>query len=199
MPLSVALDTTSINSIPLPDLIHQVLPDSSSSTFDEGSLLSLDTTFEISKFQTLKILMQNFETVVSSDHLSQNFKMESNYVDAAQPLTQENSGTSNDEILKILRAISSQMITGQQDLQLEIQCVRDDHEKFKQEVQSKLCATSPTVSLDQSSPVHLPVAPQGINLLIYYLHLCLVVVLQLHHRQIFKIRCWCFSMIRSPS
>jgi hypothetical protein len=48
--------------------------------------------------------------------------------DAVQPLTQENSGTSNDEILKILRAISSQMITGQQDLQLEIQRVRDDHE-----------------------------------------------------------------------
>jgi hypothetical protein len=85
----VALDNTSIKSIPLPDLIHQVLSDSSSSTSDEGSLSSLDTNFEISKFQTLKIPMQNFETVVSSVHLSQNFIMESDYVDAAQPLKQE--------------------------------------------------------------------------------------------------------------
>jgi len=49
------------------------------------------------------------------------------------------------EILQILSAISSKMITGQQALQEELQRVREDNEKIKQEVRAELRTVSPSV------------------------------------------------------
>jgi len=72
------------------------------------------------------------------------------------------SATPNDEILKILTAISSQMVVGQQDLQNqlissstflknELQKVREETKKFKLEMQAELNATSSPVNAHVSS------------------------------------------------
>ncbi len=62
-----------------------------------------------------------------------------------EPRVPSTSSSSNDEILKILTAISSQMVVGHQDLQsqlissnqsltAELQRVREENEKFKLEI-----------------------------------------------------------------
>jgi len=99
--------------------------------------------------------------------------MESDCAEAPNYLIQEKSGTSNDEILQILSAISSKMITGQQALQAELQRVCEDNEKFKQEVRAELRPVShsvpqipPNVSSSLgSSPVIQPSAPISSSML----------------------------------
>jgi hypothetical protein len=79
--------------------------------------------------------------------------------------------SSNDEILKILTAISSQII-GHQDLQSqlvsnnlhlteELKRVREEHEKFKQEIHAELSSTSslPSTPLPLAPLVTLPPLP----------------------------------------
>ena len=73
--------------------------------------------------------------------------------------------SSNDEILKILTAISSQMVVGHQDLQnqllssnqtlqAELQKVREENEKFKQEMRAELSgiSSSPTTTVPILAP-----------------------------------------------
>ncbi len=117
--------------------------------------------------------MQNFETADSIYYSSHNCIMESDCAEAPNYLIQEKSGTSNDEILQILSAISSKMITGQQALQAELQRVCEDNEKFKQEVRAELRPVShsvpqipPNVSSSLgSSPVIQPSAPISSSML----------------------------------
>ncbi len=91
--------------------------------------------------------------------------MESDYQDSKVPVNQPPSFSPNDEILKMLTAISSQMVVGQQDLQnqlihndlklqTELQRVLEENEKFKQEIRAELQGNSsqPNISGHTSSP-----------------------------------------------
>jgi hypothetical protein len=77
--------------------------------------------------------------------------MESDYKE--EPSVPSTSPSSNDEILKIITAISSQMVVGHKDLQnqllssnqtiqAELQKVREENEKFKQEMWAELSSVS---------------------------------------------------------
>ena len=91
----VSLDHTIITSVPLPDLVDQVTSDSSSSASSDSTVSSLDSDFKISKFQNLKVPMQNFETADSIYYSSHNCTMESDCAEAPNNLIQEKSGTAN--------------------------------------------------------------------------------------------------------
>jgi hypothetical protein len=78
----IRLDNTLITSVPLPDLVDQVPSDSSSSASSDSTVSSLDSDFKISKFQKLKVPMQNFETADSIYYLSHNCIMESDCAEA---------------------------------------------------------------------------------------------------------------------
>jgi hypothetical protein len=80
-------------------------------------------------------------------------RMESDYQESKVSVDQVPSLSSNDEILKMLTAISSQMVIGQQDLQNqlirndlklqnELQRVMEENEKFKHEIRAELQGTS---------------------------------------------------------
>jgi hypothetical protein len=81
------------------------------------------------------------------------------------------ASSSNNEILKILTAISSQMVVGHQDLQNqlvshnlhlkeELQKVREENKKFKQEIRAELSSTPSTPAL----PSVIPTVPTSVPL-----------------------------------
>jgi hypothetical protein len=85
------------------------------------------------------------------------FLMEYDCKDDVFSSVPSSSTSSNDEILKILTAISSQMVVGQHDLhqqlvssnmylKTELQKVRVENEKFKQEMRTELMNTVPPIA-----------------------------------------------------
>jgi hypothetical protein len=138
------VDTTSINNISLPELCDQSSSTSSSSEADTCSSSSLDGNFEISKFRNLEISLPSILSVPSTLNLSQNLKMESDCVDNKAATTRD-PGAVNNDILQILTAISTQMISGQQDLQAEIQKVRYENEQFKASIRAEFLANTTQV------------------------------------------------------
>jgi hypothetical protein len=101
----------------LPDLINQLHLTPSLSDYDSSSASSLDTTFEISKFGNLKFESTIPLSTVHSFKLSQFSNMESDCKDNDPPAVSSNSMPSHEEVLKILTAISSQMVVCHQELQ----------------------------------------------------------------------------------
>ncbi len=111
--------------------------------------------------------------------------MESDCKDEVKTFTSNSSASSsNDEILKILTAISSQMVVGHQDLQSqlishnlhlreELQKVKEENEKFRQEIRAELSSTTSTQPVLSSSviptvstsvPIVNQVLPMGVHL-----------------------------------
>jgi hypothetical protein len=101
----------------LPDLINQLHLTPSLSDYDSSSASSLDTTFEISKFGNLKFESTIPLSTVHSFKLSQFSNTESDCKDNDPPAVSSNSMPSHEEVLKILTAISSQMVVCHQELQ----------------------------------------------------------------------------------
>jgi hypothetical protein len=98
----------------------------------------------ILKFRNLEISLPSILSVPSTLNSSQNLKMESNCVDNKAATTRD-PGAVNDDILQILTAISTQMISGQQDLQAEIQKVRYENEQFKASIRAEFLANTTQV------------------------------------------------------
>jgi hypothetical protein len=141
---------------------------------DSVSASSLLSHFEIPNFENFKL--DNTSSLLSGPHfeISHNFDMEADCKE--EPRLLSTSSSSNDEILKILTAILSQMVVGHQDLQsqlvnsnqslkAELQKVREENEKFKQEIwaemqrSSSLPTTSaPIVQSSTSMSASMPVA-----------------------------------------
>jgi len=111
--------------------------------------------------------------------------MESDCKDEAKTFTSNSTASSsNDEILKILTAISSQMVVGHRDLQSqlishnlhlkeELQKVKEENEKFRQEIRAELSSTTSTQPVLSSSviptvstsvPIVNQVLPMGVHL-----------------------------------
>jgi hypothetical protein len=151
------VDTTSFNNISLPELCDQSPSTGSSLEADTCSSSSLDRGFEISKFQNLEIPIPSILSVPSTLNLAQNFQMESDCVDN-KTATKRDPGASNDDILQILTAISTQMISGQQDLQAEIQKVRDENEHFKASIRAELLANT---QVHQNTVPYAPTTPNS--------------------------------------
>jgi hypothetical protein len=145
-----------------------------SSERDSVSALSLLSHFEIPNFENFKL--DNTLSLLSGPHfeISHNFDMEADCKEEPQLLS--TSSSSNDEILKILTAILSQMVVGHQDLQsqlvnsnqsltAELQKVREENEKFKQEIRAEMQRPSslpttraPIVQSSTSMLASMPVA-----------------------------------------
>jgi len=92
--------------------------------------------------------------------------MESDYQDSQAAMDQKTSSSPNEEIIQMLTAISTRMVSGQQDLQnqlirndlkleAELQRVRDDNEKFRQELRQEFI----TSIGDVTSPINNSVLP----------------------------------------
>jgi len=137
----------------LPELIHQSVLSSSTSEADHLSTSSLENEFENLKFRNSTIALGMVDTNNSLFKLSQFSRMESDYQESKVQVDQVPSLSSNDKILKMLTAISSQMVVGQQDLQNqlirndlklqnELQRVMEENEKFKHEIRAELQGTS---------------------------------------------------------
>jgi hypothetical protein len=160
IPTTTEVDTTSINSLLLPELCQQSSLSISSSEADTCSSSSLDLDCEISKFENLEIPIPSMVSVSSNLKLSQKFKMESDCVDN-KAVAKHDPGTSNEEILQILTATSTQMISGQQDLQAELQRVRDENEQFKQAIRTELLASTTQMSPSEVSTMSPPQTMQS--------------------------------------
>jgi len=152
-------NTSSTSPSSLPILINQLASTPSSSEGDSISTSPSLSNFEFSNFENFKIHNKSSLLSVSHFETSHNFDMEADCKEEQRvPST---SSSSNDEILKILTAISSQMVVGQQDLQnqlvnsnqslmAELQKVREENEKFKQEIRAKLQSSSPLPTIQAS-------------------------------------------------
>jgi len=92
--------------------------------------------------------------------------MESDYQDSQATMDQRTSSSPNEEIIQMLTAISTRMVSGQQDLQnqlirndlkleAELQRVRDDNEKFRQELRQEFITSIGAVT----SPINNSVLP----------------------------------------
>jgi hypothetical protein len=90
--------------------------------------------------------------------------MESDCIDNKDFVKRDYSGTSNDEILQVLTAISTQMISGHQDLQAEIQRVRDENEQFKQTIRAELLASNSQVHQNAVPSIPVTTSPPVIQL-----------------------------------
>jgi len=85
--------------------------------------------------------------------------MESDYVDNTAATTRD-PGAVNDDILQILTALSTQMISGQQDLQAEIQKVRYENEQFKASIRAEFLANTTQVHQNTvPSTSTMPISP----------------------------------------
>ncbi len=167
--------TSSLETIPesstsetlhnLPELVHQLVLSSSSSEADISSVSSLEREFENSEVRNFELASGMVDTNNTLFKLPQFSRMESDYQDSKVPVDQPPLFSPNDEILKMLTAISSQMVVGQQDLQnqlihndlklqTELQRVLEENEKFKQEIRAELQGNSsqPNISGHTSSP-----------------------------------------------
>jgi hypothetical protein len=163
----------------LPELIHQSTTTPSSLEADSCSLEStINFEFDISNFENSKLLPIISLPVLSTSNSSQFSLMESDCREEPSPLMPSSSTSSNDEILKLLTAISSQMVVGHQDLQnqllssnvslkAELEKVREENEQFKQEMRTELTrtvtsntqSTSPRANVILSSPTLTTAAP----------------------------------------
>ncbi len=92
----------------------------SSSDYDSLSASSLDKIFEISKFGNLKFESTIPSSTVHSFKSSQFSNMESDCKDNDASAVSSNLMPSHEEVLKILTGISSQMVVGHQELQLQL-------------------------------------------------------------------------------
>jgi hypothetical protein len=165
---SIETHDTIHHLLSLPDLVnHYTTP--SSSEHDSNLESSSDTDFEISNFDNLKILGIMSLPGIPVSNTSQFFSMESDCKEEANSSIPSSSAASNDEILKILTAISSQMVVGHQDLQAqlissnyflenELQKIREETEQFKLEMRAEMNAPSnvghpagPSISSTSSS------------------------------------------------
>jgi len=160
----------SINN--LPELAHPAPLSLSSSEVHcrLKSDSSLDSHFENLIFSNFEIPICSTDTTNVDLKSSQFFKMESDYQDSQATMDQRTSSSPNEEIIQMLTAILTRMVSGQQDLQnqlirndskleAELQRVRDDNEKFRQELRQEFitsigAGTSPTNNsvLPTSSP-----------------------------------------------
>ncbi len=105
----------------LPELIHQSTTTPSSLEADSCSLEStINFEFDISNFENSKLLPIISLPVLSTSNSSQFSLMESDCREEPSPLMPSSSTSSNDEILKLLTAILSQMVVGHQDLQNQL-------------------------------------------------------------------------------
>jgi hypothetical protein len=149
----------------LPDLSLPLNATSSSSNYVSDSALSLDLDFENSKFETFELIPSVSLPLHFQSNFSQFFSMESDCKDEVKTFTSNSSASSsNDEILKILTAISSQMVVGHQDLQSqlishnlhlreELQKVKEENEKFCQEIHAELSSTTSSQPVVSSSVI----------------------------------------------
>ena len=149
----------------LPELSLPLNATSSSSDYVSDSASSLDLDFENSKFETFELIPSVSLPLHFQSNFSQFFSMESNCKDEVKTFTSNSSASSsNDEILKILTAISSQMVVGHQDLQSqlishnlhlreELQKVKEENEKFRQEIRAELSSTTSTQPVVSSSVI----------------------------------------------
>ena len=165
------------SQILLPGRIIQAETTQSSSTWDSDSNSSSSLHSGISNFQNFKIAGPSSLLYVSQPDSNHFFEMEADCKE--EPQVTSTSSSSNDEILKILTAISSQMVVGQQDLQnqllssnqslqAELQKVRDENEKFKQEMRAEFQNSSPVVPttttvVDSTTSVSAPLSVSSSN------------------------------------
>jgi hypothetical protein len=169
---STTVNNVSLND-QLPVLMHPSNATPSSSERDSDSETTVDSDFETSKFENFKSPHTMPLQIFSPSNSSQFFNMESNCKEEVVSTAPSFSvSSSNDEILKILTAISSQMVVGHQDLQSqlvsnnlhlteELKRVREEHEKFKQKIHAELSSTSslPSTPLPLAPSVTLPPLP----------------------------------------
>jgi len=159
---NVILEDASIQLLSLPELIDQSNNTPSLSEHDSLSASTSDKDFETSEFENSKFLFTLSLLPGSISNSSQFSLMEPECEEEHVSSASKPSATPNDEILKILTAISSQMVVGQQDLQNqlissstflknELQKVREETKKFKLEMQAELNATSSPVNAHVSS------------------------------------------------
>jgi len=149
------------SSINLPALVHQTQPSVSSSEYDNNSTSSLDSDFETLKFKNFKLSSSSVHTADNYFELSQFSRMESDYQDSKPPVDSNISSSSNDEIIKMLTALSNCMVTGQQDLQnqlirndlkleSELQRIREENLQLRQELRQEF-SSSLNMSTNSSS------------------------------------------------
>ena len=117
---ATVLEFTSTDLIPLPELINQSNNTPSSSEQDSYSASSNDSEFEISNFENSRILFSTSLLSSSISNSSQFSPMDSDCKEDHASGSSPTISTSNDEILKILTALSSQMVVGHQDLQKQL-------------------------------------------------------------------------------
>jgi hypothetical protein len=158
----------------LPDLFNQAQDTPSSSEFDSNLDSFVDLDFENSEFENFKLKKSTSLPILIISNTSQLCNMESDCKEEGiSTVPGSSSSSSNDEILKILTAISSQMVVGHQDLQNqlisnnhqlkeELQHVKEENEKFRQEICAEISTSSsvppmptPTVPPVVSTPVPL--------------------------------------------
>ncbi len=146
---ATVLGFTSKDLIKLPDLINQSNNTPSSSEQDSYSASSNDSEFEISNFENSEILFSTSFLPSSISNSSQFSPMESDCKEDHASGSSPTISTSNDEILKVLTALSSQMVVGHQDLQkqllssnnflkAELHKVKEENEKFRLEMRAEM-------------------------------------------------------------
>lgn len=186
-PDCVDLRNSSMHLVSLPELPNQSSLTSSSTEHNctSASISRLD--FEISEFETLKLTHPESLPVVSILNSSQFFLMESDCKDDVISSVPSSSPSSNDEILKVLTAISSQMVVGQHDLQqqlvssnlylkTELEKVREEDGIHDYRKYPSIYCTPIASSVSNSSPLTPPLSSMGFPL-------------SLHHLVIFKVKC----------
>jgi len=151
----------------LPDLFNQAQDTPSSSEFDSNLDSFVDLDFENSEFENFKLKKSTSLPILIISNTSQLCNMESDCKEEGISTVPGSSlSSSNDEILKLLTAISSQMVVGHQDLQNqlisnnhqlkeELQRVKEENEKFKQEIRAEISTSSsvPTMPTPTVPPV----------------------------------------------
>ena len=106
------ITTISDLMINLPDLAHPSTLSSSSSEASTSSNSSLDCNFENLKISSFEFRFSPTTSSTAFDYTSaQNLEMESDYQDKKVSFETNNSSTSNDEIIKMLTAISTRIVT----------------------------------------------------------------------------------------
>jgi hypothetical protein len=162
---TIHLQNTTTNSAIVSTSYHDVSASSFSSLPLASTDIFLENQFEISNAANLEF--SNFcrpHTVLVPNGSSQNFRIESKCDDNAtmkiDPDPPDSQESTQDGIMKMLMAISSQMMANTQDLQdkitkntldlqdqllqndlkltTEIQCIKQDHDAFKQEIRDEL-------------------------------------------------------------
>jgi hypothetical protein len=144
---STEIASSVTESLPLSELVEKSHLLSPVLDIDRPFSSSLDSNFELLEFENSKLSSRSlsFENITTLP-LSQFSNMETDCKEESNAsLMPKASASSNDEILQVLTAISSQMIVGHQDLQNQLissnqqlqtglQRVREDNENFKREM-----------------------------------------------------------------